>query len=64
MKRTVLADTGPLYAAVDPDDEYHARAQRELKRLAREKREVVLACPTLAGRRKAKREVRVPVYSL
>ena len=47
MKRDVLADTGPLYAAVDPDDEHHARAQRELKRLAREKREVVLAYPTL-----------------
>ena len=46
MKRAVLADTGPLYAAVDPDDEHHARAQRELKRLAREKREVVLAYPT------------------
>ena len=47
MKRDVLADTGPLYAAVDPDDEHHARAQRELKRLTREKREVVLAYPTL-----------------
>ena len=47
MKRAVLADTGPLYAAVDHDDEHHARAQRELKRLAREKREVVLAYPTL-----------------
>ena len=47
MKPAVLADTGPLYAAVDPDDEHHARAQRELKRLVREKREVVLAYPTL-----------------
>ena len=47
MKRAVLADTGPLYAAADPDDEHHARAQRELNRLAREKREVVLAYPTL-----------------
>jgi len=47
MKGAVLADTGPLYAAVDPDDEYHARAQRELKRLARDKREVVIAYPTL-----------------
>lgn len=47
MKRAVLADTGPLYAAVDPDDEHHARAQRELRRLARDKREVVLAYPTL-----------------
>ncbi len=47
MKRTVLADTGPLYAAVDPDDQHHARAQRELRRLARDKFEVVLAYPTL-----------------
>ena len=47
MNRAVLADTGPLYAAVDPDDELHARAQRELKRLARDKREVIVAYPTL-----------------
>lgn len=47
MKRAVLADTGPLYAAADPDDAHHARAQRELGRLAREKREVLLAYPTL-----------------
>ena len=47
MKRAVFADTGPLYAAVDPDDLHHARAQRELKRLSRDKREVVLAYPTL-----------------
>ena len=47
MKRAVLADTGPLYAAVDPDDAHHARAQRELKRLARDKREVILTYPTL-----------------
>jgi predicted nucleic acid-binding protein len=47
MKRAVLADTGPLFAAVDPDDAHHARAQRDLKRLAREKREVILAYPTL-----------------
>jgi predicted nucleic acid-binding protein len=48
MKRAVLADAGPLYAAADPDDAHHDRAQRELKRLARDKREVFLAYPTLA----------------
>ena len=33
MRRTVLVDTGPLYAAVDADDQYHSRAQMELGRL-------------------------------
>jgi predicted nucleic acid-binding protein len=47
MKRSVLADTGPLYAAADPDDQYHDRAQRELKRLNRDKRSVVVAYPIL-----------------
>jgi predicted nucleic acid-binding protein len=47
MKRAVLADTGPLYAAVDPDDAHHKRARQELQRLAHEKREVVVAYPTL-----------------
>jgi predicted nucleic acid-binding protein len=47
VKQAVLADTGPLYAAVDPDDAHHARAHRELERLARDKREVVVAYPTL-----------------
>lgn len=47
MRGLVLADTGPLYAAVDPDDQLHARAQRELRRLARDERQVVLAYPTL-----------------
>ena len=48
MRRAVLADTGPLYAAADPDDAYHDRAQRELKQLARDKHVVLLAYPTLA----------------
>jgi predicted nucleic acid-binding protein len=47
MNRAVLADTGPLYAAVDPDDAYHRRAREELRRLAQEKRSVVIAYPTL-----------------
>lgn len=45
--RMVLADTGPLYAAIDQDDAHHARARNELKRLAREKRDVMVAYPTL-----------------
>jgi predicted nucleic acid-binding protein len=47
MTSPVLADTGPLYASVDPDDAHHQRSQRELKRLARERREVVVAYPVL-----------------
>lgn len=48
MRRAILADTGPLYAATDPDDAHHQRARRELRRLARDKREVIVAYPTLA----------------
>jgi predicted nucleic acid-binding protein len=43
----VLADTGPLYAAADPDDAHHKRARRELRRLADENHEIVVAYPTL-----------------
>ena len=47
MKRAVLADTGPLYAAVDPNDAYHRRAQDELRRLGAGRYEVTIAYPTL-----------------
>lgn len=47
MSRTVLADTGPLYAAADPDDSHHLRARRELKRLVRERRAVAVTYPTM-----------------
>lgn len=47
MTRAVLADTGPLYAAVDPHDGRHKQAMAELRELDREKREVVVAYPTL-----------------
>jgi len=47
MSVAVLADTGPLYAAADPDDAHHARARRELGRLARDRIEVLIAYPTL-----------------
>jgi predicted nucleic acid-binding protein len=43
----VLADTGPLYAAADPDDAQHKRSRRELRRLANEDHEIVVAYPTL-----------------
>ena len=47
MTRAVLADSGPLYAAVDPDDQYHERAQGQLQALADQGLSVVLAYPIL-----------------
>ena len=47
MRSAVVADTGPLYAAADPDDAHHRRAKRELSRLAGGQKEVVVAYPTL-----------------
>lgn len=47
MTLAVLADTGPLYAAADPDDAHHTRAQRELDRLGHEGKSVLVAYPTL-----------------
>lgn len=44
----MLADAGPLYAAVDPDDQYHGRARRELEVLNREGLGVAVAYSTLA----------------
>ena len=43
----MLADTGPLYAAADPDDAHHKRSRRELRRLADENYEIMVAYPTL-----------------
>jgi predicted nucleic acid-binding protein len=47
MIRAVLADTGPLYAVNDEGDTHHQRALRELKELARDRREVLIAYPVL-----------------
>lgn len=47
MIHAVLADTGPLYAAVDPRYEFHQQAVAEMRRLAREKRRIVVAYPIL-----------------
>jgi len=47
VRPAVLADTGPLYAAADPDDAHHKRARRELRRLADKNHEVMVAYPTL-----------------
>ncbi len=47
MSRALVADTGPLFAAADPDDGDHDRAQSELKRLAKEKRNVIIPFSTM-----------------
>lgn len=47
MTRAVLADVGPLYAAVDQSDEYHRRATVDLQKLAKEQRLTIVAYPTL-----------------
>ena len=47
MRRAVLADTGPLYAAVDPSDDSHERAPKDIERLNREGLGVTLTYPTL-----------------
>jgi predicted nucleic acid-binding protein len=46
--RAVLADAGPLYAAVDPDDQYHDRARQELAALNQQGIGVAIAYSTVA----------------
>ena len=47
MRGVVLADTGPLYAAQDPDDAHHRRSQDELARLRTQNLKVVVPYPIL-----------------
>ena len=47
MRRTVLADTGPLYAALDPSDDNHDRAQHDIQDLGSGGFGVAIAYPTL-----------------
>lgn len=42
-----MADTGPLYAAASPRDQYHGRARAETARLAGEGQTVVVLSSTL-----------------
>jgi predicted nucleic acid-binding protein len=43
----VLADAGPLYAAVDPSDLHHQQALRELQRLSQDHCDVIVSFSTL-----------------
>lgn len=43
--RAIIADTGPLYAAVDPDDQYHQRSQSELAQINRERLSILVPYP-------------------
>jgi predicted nucleic acid-binding protein len=47
VTRAVLADSGPLYAAVDPDDGRHDGAQRELAELTRDAVTVSVPLPVV-----------------
>lgn len=43
----MLADAGPLYAAVDPSDLRHQQALRELQRLSQDRCNVIVSFSTL-----------------
>lgn len=43
--RSVIADTGPLYAAYDPSDRYHAQALAEIEQLTHQDRAVLIPYP-------------------
>ena len=47
MKRAVLADTGPLYALADPDDQYHDRAGEQVIAIQDSGRQIIVLYPTL-----------------
>lgn len=45
MTRAVLADSGPLFAAVDEADEHHLKARQQLRILDADRCNVVIAYP-------------------
>ena len=48
MRKAIVADTGPLYASVDPSDQYHRRAQVELEEIASKGYFLVISYATLS----------------
>jgi predicted nucleic acid-binding protein len=47
LREAVLADTGPLYAAADPNDSFHARSLEEQERLEVEDIETAVSYATV-----------------
>jgi|SRR5579863_2604303 len=47
MRPTVLADTGPIYASLDPSDLHHARALGDVERLGRTRCRILVTFPIL-----------------
>jgi predicted nucleic acid-binding protein len=45
--RSLLVDTGPLYALADPDDQYHRRAAEQLRQSTEMGWKLALAFPVL-----------------
>lgn len=45
--KALLADTGPLYAAALPSDQYHERAQRDVQRIREDALAVIVPYPVL-----------------
>jgi predicted nucleic acid-binding protein len=43
--RAIIADTGPLYAGVDKDDQYHQQSQRELRKINQQNLSIILPHP-------------------
>jgi predicted nucleic acid-binding protein len=43
--KTIIADTTPLYGAIDKSDRYHNRAQAELRRIEVDDLTVIIAFP-------------------
>jgi len=43
--RAIIADTGPLYAAIDVDDQYHQRSQIQIQRINAEKLTILVPFP-------------------